>query len=175
MVEPKIMEDDSGNSVVMIPKVIFKNKQNINWSDVEEYLQKYVGKLVRITNTKDIIYLGKDFPDEYVGSSYTHRLKGANAKTKANAAQGICEMIEIAYEGGFSKNRKEKHTKDAKNGWYYYTTRFALPIYENESKTGEYNVYTACLVVNHASNGKKYLYDLVDIKKEASTPLKTNE
>ena len=43
----------------------------------------------------------------------------------------------------------------------------------NKNKTEEYNVYTACLVINCASNGKLYLYDIVDIKKEASNPLKT--
>ena len=52
-------------------------------------------------------------------------------------------------------------------------TRFAIPLYNNEKKTGEYNVYSACLVVNHAANGKMYLYGVVGIKKEASNPLKT--
>ena len=46
-------------------------------------------------------------------------------------------------------------------------------LYNNKNKTEEYNVYTACLVINCASNGKLYLYDIVDIKKEASNPLKT--
>ena len=31
------------------------------------------------------------------------------------------------------------------------------------------------LRVNHAANGKMYLYDVVGIKKEASNPLKTNK
>ena len=60
-----------------------------------------------------------------------------------------------------------------RNMQYYYHTRFALPLYNNKNKTEEYNVYTACLVINCASNGKLYLYDIVDIKKEASNPLKT--
>ena len=72
-----------------------------------------------------------------------------------------------------SVENKEKHSQDAQKGWYYYHTRFALPLYNNKNKTEEYNVYTACLVINCASNGKLYLYDIVDIKKEASNPLKT--
>lgn len=44
--------------------------------------------------TGDIIYIGIDFPDEYKGSMYTKRLKGTNAKAKANAAQGILEMLQ---------------------------------------------------------------------------------
>jgi len=106
---------------------------------------------------------------------YTRKTKGARAKAKANAVQGIREMIEIATNKTFRENHKEKHNSDAGKGWYYYTTRFALPIYNNEVKTNEYNVYTGCLVVNYSSRGRMYLYDLVDIKKEASNPLKANK
>jgi hypothetical protein len=55
-------------------------------------------------------------PDEYANSNYTHRLKGASAKAKANAAQGLPEMIEIASGKQFEENRKEKHNKDAQYG-----------------------------------------------------------
>lgn len=116
----------------------------------------------------------RKFPDEYAGSKYTRAAKGARAKAKANVAQGIREIIEIAVNRTFRENHKGKHGADAGKGWYYYTTRFALPIYDNSRKTTEYNVYTGCLVVNCTSGGKKYLYDLVDIKKEASNPFKTS-
>lgn len=115
------------------------------------------------------------FPGEFAGSKYTRKLKGARAKAKANSAQGLREMIEIAANRTFRENHKEKHNSDAGSGWYYFITRFALPIYENEMKTDEYNVYKGCLVVNCTLGGKMYLYDLVDIKKEASNPFKTNK
>ncbi len=35
-----------------------------------------------------------------------------------------------------------------------------------------YSIFKGRLVVNISHNGKLYLYDIVDIKKEASTPLK---
>lgn len=167
----QIVESMSGYKVVVLPDIIFKNRQNIDWNAVEKYLQRYVGEIVRIAETEDIVYIGATFPDEYKGSKYTKRLRGSNAKAKANAAQGILEMLKIATEKSFHKNYKEKHLEDAENGWYYYTTRFALPTYANESETGNYNVYSACLLINHSQNGKMYLYDLVDIKREASTPL----
>lgn len=141
---------------------------------MEQYLEKYVGELVEVRETKDIINIGSKFPDEYSGSQYTRKTKGARAKAKANAVQGIKEMIEIATERQYRDNHKEKHSDDAQKGWYYYLTRFAMPLYNNQVKTGEYNIYTACIVVNHASNDKLYLYDVVDIKKEASNPLKAN-
>ena len=141
----EILLNKAGNKVVLIPEIIFMNKQNIDWKGVEAYLERYVGKLVEITESKDIVYIGKTFPDEYAGSKYTRKAKGARAKAKANAAQGILEMIEIATEKGFRENLKEKHKKNAEKGWYYYTTRFALPIYENETKTNECNEYSSCL------------------------------
>ena len=166
-----IAQDDSGHKIVVLPGIIFKNKQKIDWYTVEKYLHRYVGEIVTIAETNDIIYIGSAFPDEYKGSKYTKSLKGANAKVKANASQGIIEMLKIATEKRFRKNRKEKHSQNAGNGWYYYTTHFAMPIYENETKTENYYLYSACLLVNHSENGKLYLYDLVDIKREACTPL----
>lgn len=169
----EIVTNEQGQSIVVIPDVIFTNKQNINWDDVEEYLEKYVGIFAEIIGTGDIVFIGKDFPDEFSGSKYTRSLKGARAKAKANSAQGIKEMIEIAIDKQFKENYKIKHSSDAAKGWYYYTTRFAVPIFENNIKTEKYNIFVANLVINHASNGKLYLYDIVDIKKEACNPLKT--
>lgn len=169
------VQDENGNKIVLIPDIIFVNKQNIDWKEVETYLEQYVGEIIKMTESKDIVYLGKDFPDEFAGSKYTRSMKGARAKAKANAVQGIREMIEIATDKSFRENYKAKHNTDAGRGWYYYTTRFALPIYDNDKKTGEYNVYKGCLVVNCTMSGKMYFYDLVNVKKEASNPLKTTE
>ncbi len=151
----EIIQDEIGNQIVLIPDIIFTNKQNIDWNEVEEYLKQYIGEIIEIAVSKDMMYLGKNFPNEFSGSKYTRKTKGARAKAKANSVQGIREMIEIAANKVFRENHKEKHHSDARNGWYYYTTRFALPIYENEIKTDEYKVYSGCLVVNCTLGGKK--------------------
>lgn len=52
-----------GNKVVVIPDIIFINKQNIDWTEVEKYLQCYVGEFVKITESKDIVYIGSKFPE----------------------------------------------------------------------------------------------------------------
>ncbi|MCM1258143.1 MAG: hypothetical protein NC307_09860 [Roseburia sp.] len=168
-----LAKDDRGRNIAILPGIMFKNKQNIDWNAVEEYLRKYVGEIVTIADTKDTVYIGADFPDEYKGSIYTTHLKGAYAKAKANAAQCIKEILEIAVEKRFRENFKTKHLVDAGKGWYYYTTRFAMPIYKNNEKTDICNVYSARILINCNKFGKMYLYDLIDIKKEASTPLKT--
>ena len=54
-------QDGAGNKIVLISDIIFTNKQNIDWDEVEAYLERYVGKIVEMTESKDVIYLGKDF------------------------------------------------------------------------------------------------------------------
>lgn len=162
--------DEDGNKIVVIPMIIFQGKRTINWDEVEHYLLKYVGNMIEVAETKDIIYIGKQFPDEYKGSRYTRYLRGAYAKAKANAVQGLPELIPIATHRKWAKNKKNKHEKQASNGWYYYKTRFAIPVYDFEDGKGKYNIYSARLVVNYSKN-KLYLYDVVDLKKESSVPL----
>ena len=163
-----VVEDLDGNKIVCIHDVKFKGKRLIEWTDVEGYLKQFVGESYVIEDTKDMIYIGTDFPDEYAHSGYTTSLKGANAKAKANAAQGVPELIEIATGKEYRENTKTKHGKDAKFGWYRYTSRFALPVYKESGEVEGYNVFKVIMVVRHAKDGKLYLYDLVNIKKETS-------
>ena len=46
--------------------------------------------------------------------------------------------------------------------------RFAIPVYENDVLV-RYNVFGARLLINHAENGKKYLYDILTIKKKRAS------
>ncbi len=136
--------------------------------EVEQYLRRFVGESYIVAETADIIYIGTDLPDEYAHSEYTRILKGANAKAKANAIQGIPEMIEISVKKRFSENSKIKHKDDALYGWYRYVTRFALPVYDELGEIERFNVFRVVMVIRHSKNGKLYLYDLLSIKKETS-------
>ena len=146
-----------GNNIVVINDIIFKGKQSTNWKDVREYLKNYVGDFYTIASTGDIVYIGSDLSNEYIGSKYTHSIKGMNAKTKSNAAQGIPELIEIAVGKHFRENNEEKHWRNAKFGWYRYDSRFALPIYDEVGEIDRYNVFHASLIVRH-SEDKNYIY-----------------
>lgn len=117
-----------------------------------------------VAESADIVYIGSDFPDEFAGSVNTRNLKGHWAK--ANAVQGILELMEIATDKRWSKNYKEKHNKDAKKGWYRYNTKFALPISDNNGSIVRMNIYTATIIIRHADDEKLYLYDIVNIKKK---------
>ncbi len=165
-----IITDLKGNKIVLINDIIFKGKRSMNWDDVKNYLEIYVGEFYEIADSRDIVYIGKELPDEYTGSRYTYSLKGANAKAKANASQGIPEMLEIATGKHFRENSGEKHIRDAANGWYRYNSRFALPVYDENGGVERYNVFHASMLIRHDADGKMYLYDIMDIKKETSNP-----
>ena len=171
----KVITDLDGNKIVVVNDIIFKGKRNVNWKDVEEYLKQYVGEFYEIADTKEIIYIGSDLPDEYANSNYTHRLKGASAKAKANAAQGLPEMIEIATGKQFEENRKEKHNKDAQYGWYRYESRFALPVLNENGEVERYNVFHVLMLMRHAKDDKIYLYDIMEIKKEMSNLFQSDD
>lgn len=167
-----IITDLDGKRFVLIRDIRFKAKKREDWKEVEEYLKEYVGEFYEIAETSEKIFISTDFPDEYANSESRMSLRGAVAKAKANAVQGIPELIQIAERREFSGNMKKKHEKDAKYGWYRYDVRFALPAYDD--RTGQvirYNIFSARMLVRHAEDGKKYLYDLLAIKKETSSPL----
>ena len=102
-------------------------------------------------------------------------ITGAHAKAKANAAQGLPELIEIAAGKKFTENYKEKHTIDAMYGWYRYESRFALPVFNEVGEIERYNVFDVAMLVRHDADGKYYLYDIMKIKKETSILFGSND
>lgn len=168
-----VITDLDGKKLVIINDILFKGRQNIKWAEVESYIKQYVGDSIDVAETEDVIFIGPDLPDEYANSKYTARLKGAMAKAKANAAQGIPELVEIATNRRFKENLKKKHQYDAKLGWYRYDSRFALPVFNKNDGLERYNVYRVELVVRHSADGKLYLYDIINAKKETGTPLES--
>lgn len=165
-----VVEDLDGKKVVIIHDILFYGKQNIEWESVEQYLKQYVGEFFDVIETGDRIFVGSDFPDEYANANDTATIKGARSKAKANASQGIPEIVEIATKRQFKENKNEKHSNNAKFGWYRYTTRFGIPIYADKGELLRYNVFNAELLVRHQADGRLFLYDLVNIKKEAEYP-----
>lgn len=166
-----IIFDCDGNRIAIINDLRFKGRKNVDWNLVEEYLKKYIGEYEEIVDTNDMIYIGKDFPDEFVHSKDTKTLKGANLYAKANSSIAIKEMISIANNKSYAENYANKHIKDAKYGWYRYDTRFALPKYSIDGDLEGYNIFKARLIVRHDEDNKLYLYDILRIKKEMSKPL----
>ena len=167
-VKVKYAKDKKGRKVIVMNEIIFYGKRRLPWKDVKKYLKKYIGEIVKIEETEERIHILSDFPDEYTGSQDTLKVKGANAKAKANAVQGIKEMVSISKKTKEMKNYKNKNSKKAKYGWYRYLTRFALPVMTEDNVIERYNIYIATIVVRKSKSGKLFLYDLVNIKKEDS-------
>ena len=166
-----VIQDIDGNNIVVINDIRFKGKRSIDWKEVRAYLKEYVGDFYKVASTGDVIYIGDDLPSEYSGSKYTHSIKGTNAKAKANAVQGIPEMIEIAVGKHFRENKESKHWRNAMYSWYRYDSRFAIPVYRDDEEMERYNIFHASLIVRYSEDGKMYLYDIIDIKKETSNPI----
>jgi hypothetical protein len=163
-----VIEDLNGEKIVFINDILFKGKRSIDWLEVEKYLKKFIGESYTIEESEDVVFIGKDLPDEYAHSNYTRILKGTNAKAKANAAQGLPQLIEVAKGKSYKENYKEKHNSDAKYGWYRYNSKFALPVYDNNGDIEQYNIFNVIMIIRHAEDGKMYLYDIMNIKKETS-------
>ena len=168
--ESAIMHDANGRAVVVISDVRFKGKRNINWNEVEEFIRSYIGQSFNVLESSDVIYVGKDFPDEFKGSEDTKTQRGANAKAKANATLKLPALIGVASNKRWQKNFKGKHSISAEKGWYRFTSRFALPVYAENGEIERFNIFRVEILVRHAADGKLYLYDLVNTKKETSTP-----
>ena len=169
-----VVIDENGEKIVVIPQVIFKGKRTISWEDVEKYLIRYIGKIFEVSETKDLIVIDRMFVDEYTGSDYTKKLVGALPKVKANMSQGIPQMTEIATKKRWKEDFDNKHKNRAGRGWFRYNTRFAMPVTNNDGEIIEYNIYQAVLIVRYSVNGKLYLYDIQNIKKETRYPSWTN-
>ena len=124
------------------------------------------------------VYIGKDLPGEYRSSEYTKSLRKATRAVKMQAVTNLDEMLLLAENGEWRENVKTKHKRDAKNGWYRYSTRFALPVMDIKKAVDHYTVYSGTLLIRNDADGKSYLYDLLDIKKEkviSSTSLSARE
>ena len=154
---------------IEVKSIIFKGKQNIPWADVERYLGKYEGQVIRVKETGDEIRINALFSDEYVHSQYTRKLRGALAKVKANIVQIIPELVENGVNRRWSENKESKHSENAKKGWYRYDSFFSVRVYEQNSEEYRLNYYCATIIVRINDTGK-YLYDIINIKKEARKP-----
>lgn len=103
-----IITDSNDKKLVLINDICFKGKKREDWKEVENYLKRYMGEFYEIAETSEKIFISNNFPDEYVGSESRISLKGAVAKAKANAAQGIPELIQIASNREYSGNKKKE-------------------------------------------------------------------
>lgn len=129
-----------------------------------ENLKGQVGVSYKNILTSNTILIDRNTSTEYIYSNYTRWSKTKIKYIKCIISKYINELFTNASSKTFEKNRKEKHNKDAKYGFYKYKVRFST--IDNKIET----IYTCSLLVRNDLNGKKYLYDIIDIKKEPLPP-----
>ncbi len=165
-----IIQDLDGKKIVIINDVRFRSRRSFVWDDVESYLKEYIGEFYEIIETCEKVYIGPDFPDEFVHSEDRIRMKGANLRAKANAATAIGNLVKIATNKSEYPDYDNKHGAKAEKGWYKYDTRFGLPVYRDDGELLRYNIFRARMLVRCDKDGDLYLYDFVKIRKETCSP-----
>ena len=161
----------NGEQVVWIDENILKdnNGQPVH-QFIANYIAEHIGEVYTIIESGQKVYIGEDLPGEYTQSKYTKailRNSPSISKVKNRASANLGEMIEIATNRRWEKT---KHTgnKDAKYGMYRYDTKFGFPAKNAKGDVTGANIYRAELLIRNASDGKKYLYDIVSIKKNTA-------
>ena len=108
--------------------------------------------------------------EEYVRSTYTQWVKDKKKnsfRAKMKAAGVLDDLVSIANGRKWEKT-KHQQNKDAKYGVYIYNSIFAFPVYNNAGDTVNVRAYDCQLVILNASDGRKYLYDVKEIKENTA-------
>jgi len=90
-------------------------------------------------------------------------------KTKANLAQVIPEIVKCATNRRWVENKDDKHKENAIGGWYRYDIQFSMRVKDPQKECSSLNYYNGTVIVKINDTGM-YLYDIINIKKEASKP-----
>lgn len=174
-----------GNSIVWIDTDITKQKpSNVSMQD---YVQQYISDMVSdrsdflatLPESGIDVYAERKgrtpnsrygLAEEYVRSTYSRWLKDNSKSTfraKMKAAGVLDELVSIASGREWSET-EHSHNKDAQYGVDTYRSSFAFPVKDNTGEIANVRAYDCKLVVLNASDGKKYLYDVIEIKENTS-------
>ena len=163
----------NGKSVVWLEQSSLTNKELNNYKDVANFIAAHIGEVYTIVESGQRVYIGENLPSEYTHSKYTSYLRGADraaARAKNKAVDGFGELIETAANRRWEKTRHTQ-SKDAKYGMYRYDSTFAFPVNGENGKSRRVRAYDVELLIRNASDGKKYLYDIVNVKENATTQI----
>lgn len=161
----------SGKSYVLVENAM-TNAQLNNYKTIADYITQHIGEVYTIIESGQKVYVGEDLPSEYTHSKYTQKILGSGKqKAKNKAVSNLGEMVEIATNRRWEKT-KHPHSKDAAYGMYRYDTTFAFRV---QADKPTYKAYDAEILIRNASDGKKYLYDIVSIKENTGLAFDLNQ
>ena len=167
------LKNVDGEPLVWIEDNSLTNKELNDRKTIAAFISKHIGEVYRILESGQRVYIGKDLPGEYTSSKYTSYLRGKDRpalRAKNKAAGGLGELIEIASNRRWEQTRHTQN-KDAAYGMYRYDSTFAFPVKGSDGTPRRIRAYDVELLIRNASDGKKYLYDIVNIKENTTAQI----
>ena len=144
-------------------RIIDKDFDNMDFKTINKETVKNInsqrGEVYKITETNNSVIIDKKTSKEYTFSKYSRKLDAENKKVKGILSKYLKEIISNSFDRRFVNYKKAKHVKDAKYGFYRYKIVFSI---KDDVKE---NIYEAVVLIRNDANTKKYLYDILDIKK----------
>lgn len=144
-------------------RIIDKDFDNMDFKTINKETVKNInsqrGEVYKITETNNSVIIDKKTSKEYTFSKYSRKLAAENKKVKGILSKYLKEIISNSFDRRFVNYKKAKHVKDAKYGFYRYKIVFSI---KDDVKE---NIYEAVVLIRNDANTKKYLYDILDIKK----------
>ena len=144
-------------------RIIDKDFDNMDFKTINKETVKNInsqrGEVYKITETNNSVIIDKKTSKEYTFSKYSRKLDAENKKVKGILSKYLKEIISNSFDRRFVNYKKAKHVKDAKYGFYRYKIVFSIKDVVKE------NIYEAVVLIRNDANTKKYLYDILDIKK----------
>ena len=108
---------------------------------IKDSVKEHIGKYTYIRESGQRIYLGKDFPNEFVFSKYSQNISKETKLAKGRMVSGLLELIENATNREYTNEKKPKHIKDAKFGFYKYEIKFSFEQNQKE------RIYSGTLLI----------------------------
>lgn len=144
-------------------RIIDKDFDNMDFKTINKETVKNInsqrGEVYKITETNNSVIIDKKTSKEYTFSKYSRKLDAENKKVKGILSKYLKEIISNSFDRRFVNYKKAKHVKDDKYGFYRYKIVFSI---KDDVKE---NIYEAVVLIRNDANTKKYLYDILDIKK----------
>ncbi len=144
-------------------RIVDKDFDNMDFKTINKETVKNInshrGEVYKITETNNSVIIDKKTSREYSFSKYSQSLNINTKKLKGILSKYFKEIISNFFNRKFVNYKKAKHVKDAKYGFYRYKIVFSI---KDEVKE---NIYEAVVLIRNSEDKKKYLYDILDIKK----------
>ncbi len=136
---------------------------NLDFKSINKEIMKNInsqkGLIYKIAETNNNIIIDKKTSKEYTFSNYSRRSSKENKRIKGILSRYLKEVINNSNDRKFVNYKKKKHIKDAKYGFYKYKITFSI------LNKGVENFYEAIVLIRNSEDTKKYLYDILNIKK----------